>query len=234
MAAGPLQLAQEVALALRVAGHCVYYVGGYVRDRLLGRPTADIDLCTDAPPARLLELFPGAPQVGAHFGVVLVRRDGTEVQVATFRSDHSYGDGRRPEAVYLRDGSAPGRAAARLHHQRPAGGPVQRRNRGLRRAAGRICDARLIRAIGEPRATLRRGPSAAAAGGAIRGPAGLRDRGRDAGRDARNGAADPPHRARAGARRADAHPDRRRRAARRRTAGFDGPVARTCCPKWSA
>jgi len=74
MVTGALQLAQEVAHALRAAGQKVYFVGGYVRDRLLGRETSDIDLCTDAPPARLLELFPGAPQVGAHFGVVLVRR----------------------------------------------------------------------------------------------------------------------------------------------------------------
>ena len=89
MVTGALQLAQEVAHALRAAGHRVYFVGGYVRDRLLGRETSDIDLCTDAPPARLLELFPGAPQVGAHFGVVLVRRGDAEVQVATFRSEHS-------------------------------------------------------------------------------------------------------------------------------------------------
>ena len=99
MAAGALQLAQEIARTLREAGQCVYYVGGYVRDRLLGRPTSDIDLCTDATPARLMELFPGAPQVGAHFGVVLVRRGDAEVEVATFRSDHSYIDGRRPEGV---------------------------------------------------------------------------------------------------------------------------------------
>ena len=150
MAAGPLQLAQEVALALRVAGHCVYYVGGYVRDRLLGRPTADIDLCTDAPPARLLELFPGAPQVGAHFGVVLVRRDGTEVQVATFRSDHSYGDGRRPEAVSFE--TDPRQDVLRRDFtinallEDPFSGEI------VDYTGGRAdLEARLIRAIGEPR-----------------------------------------------------------------------------------
>ena len=99
MATGALELAQAVARTLRDAGHQAYFVGGCVRDRLLGRPTSDIDLCTDAAPVRLMELFPGAPQVGAHFGVVLVRRDDAEVQVATFRSDHSYVDGRRPEGV---------------------------------------------------------------------------------------------------------------------------------------
>ena len=95
------QLALRVANALRGAGFAVYYVGGCVRDRLLGLETSDIDVCTDAPPARLRELFPGALEVGAHFGVVIVRGEGAEVEVATFRSEHSYRDGRHPEAVYL-------------------------------------------------------------------------------------------------------------------------------------
>jgi len=94
-------LALRVAAVLHDRGFLVYYVGGCVRDRLLGRATSDIDLCTDAPPDRLRELFPGALEVGAHFGVVLVRENGAEVEVATFRSEHSYRDGRHPEAVYL-------------------------------------------------------------------------------------------------------------------------------------
>ncbi len=91
----------RVANALKEAGFAVYFVGGCVRDRLLGLETSDIDLCTDAPPARLRELFPGSLAVGAHFGVVIVRGEGAEVEVATFRSEHSYRDGRHPEAVYL-------------------------------------------------------------------------------------------------------------------------------------
>ena len=91
----------RVANTLRDTGFKVYCVGGCVRDRLLGLETSDIDLCTDAPPARLRELFPGALEVGAHFGVVIVRGEGAEVEVATFRSEHSYRDGRHPEAVYL-------------------------------------------------------------------------------------------------------------------------------------
>ena len=150
MVTGALQLAQEVARALRAAGHRVYYVGGYVRDRLLGRETADIDLCTDAPPARLLELFPGAPQVGAHFGVVLVRRGDDEVQVATFRSEHSYGDGRRPEAVAFE--TDPRQDVLRRDFtinallEDPFSGEI------VDYTGGRAdLEARLIRAIGDPR-----------------------------------------------------------------------------------
>jgi len=92
-------LARNVAAILRDAGELVFLVGGCVRDRLLGLPVKDYDLATSAPPARLLELFPHALHVGAHFGVVLVRKEEAEVQVATFRTDHAYRDGRRPEAV---------------------------------------------------------------------------------------------------------------------------------------
>lgn len=80
---------------MRSRGYQAYLVGGCVRDLLLGRDPKDYDLATDAPPAQVIELFPGANLVGAHFGVVLVG----DVEVATFRTDHSYLDGRRPEGV---------------------------------------------------------------------------------------------------------------------------------------
>lgn len=92
-------LALKTAHRLRDAGEAVFFAGGCVRDRLLGLPVQDYDLATSAPPARLLELFPHALEVGAHFGVVLVREGGAEVQAATFRTDHVYRDGRHPEAV---------------------------------------------------------------------------------------------------------------------------------------
>ncbi len=92
-------LAHNVAAVLRDAGHAVFLVGGCVRDRLLGRPVKDYDLATDATPDRLRKLFPGALEVGAHFGVILVRENGDHVEVATFRSDHAYEDGRRPSGV---------------------------------------------------------------------------------------------------------------------------------------
>lgn len=96
-AAGPLVL--EVARTLRAAGHLVFLVGGCVRDALLGLPTHDLDLATSAPPDTLQALFPDALHVGASFGVVLLRRNGRELQLATFRSEDSYLDGRRPAAV---------------------------------------------------------------------------------------------------------------------------------------
>ncbi|MCW5976590.1 MAG: CCA tRNA nucleotidyltransferase [Bryobacteraceae bacterium] len=84
---------------MRGAGHQAFLVGGCVRDLMLGVTPKDLDVATDATPARLLELFPDATPVGAHFGVVLVGRGDTQVEIATFRSDHSYLDGRRPVRV---------------------------------------------------------------------------------------------------------------------------------------
>ncbi len=74
-------------------------MGGCVRDMLLGRRPSDFDVATEARPDRILSLFPRAERVGAHFGVVLVTENGAQVEVATFRSDHAYLDGRRPERV---------------------------------------------------------------------------------------------------------------------------------------
>jgi poly(A) polymerase len=66
---------------------------------LLGREPADIDVTTDARPDRVLQLFPDAITVGAQFGVVVVCRDGAKVEVATFRRDLGYTDGRHPDGV---------------------------------------------------------------------------------------------------------------------------------------
>jgi poly(A) polymerase len=95
----PEALARHIVATLRQAGHQAWLVGGCVRDLLLGIAPKDYDVSTDAPPERLLELFPGSGRVGAHFGVVLVRRGAASVEVATFRSDRDYADGRRPTAV---------------------------------------------------------------------------------------------------------------------------------------
>jgi putative nucleotidyltransferase with HDIG domain len=74
-------------------------VGGCVRDLVLGREPADFDVCTDARPERVQELFPRSLSVGAKFGVILVVEDGVQVEVATFRSDIGYSDGRHPDRV---------------------------------------------------------------------------------------------------------------------------------------
>ncbi len=73
--------------------------GGCVRDLLLGREPADYDVTTDATPEQVMALFPESVAVGAQFGVVLIPRDGLKVEVATFRSDVGYSDGRHPDAV---------------------------------------------------------------------------------------------------------------------------------------
>jgi poly(A) polymerase len=85
----------EIASELRSRSFQAWLVGGCVRDLVLGREPKDYDIATDARPEELLRLFPRAQLVGALFGVVLV--DG--VEVATFRSDHAYADGRHPEGV---------------------------------------------------------------------------------------------------------------------------------------
>jgi poly(A) polymerase len=84
---------------LRAHGHKAYLVGGCVRDRLLGIPPKDFDVSTDASPDQVRTFFPGALRVGAHFGVVLARDGAAQVEVSTFRSEGSYSDGRRPDAV---------------------------------------------------------------------------------------------------------------------------------------
>jgi tRNA nucleotidyltransferase/poly(A) polymerase len=92
-------LARQVIGTLRSAGHQAYLVGGCVRDLLLGAKPKDFDVATDARPDRIMDLFPRSGRVGAHFGVVLVRDYFEQVEVATFRSDHEYLDGRHPEHV---------------------------------------------------------------------------------------------------------------------------------------
>jgi poly(A) polymerase len=98
----PRELAEQICRKLRQSGYQAYLVGGCVRDLLLGREPADYDVATDARPERVEELFPGSITVGARFGVILVTettRGGAQVEVATFRSDIGYSDGRHPDRV---------------------------------------------------------------------------------------------------------------------------------------
>ena len=81
------ELAVAMVARLRSAGYVSYLTGGSVRDLLLGRTAKDFDVATSARPDELLRLFPGSGEVGAHFGVVLVREGRLQVEVATFRSD---------------------------------------------------------------------------------------------------------------------------------------------------
>ena len=92
-------LANSICETLEQHSHRAFLVGGCVRDLLLGRPPADYDVATDATPERVSQLFPDSVTVGARFGVILVPRDGLKVEVATFRRDLGYSDGRHPDAV---------------------------------------------------------------------------------------------------------------------------------------
>jgi len=142
-------MANSICDTLRRNGYQALLVGGCVRDLLLGRVPADYDVTTDATPEQVLTLFPESVAVGAQFGVILIPHDGTKVEVATFRSDVGYSDGRHPDSV--------------VYSKTPEE-DVQRRDftiNGLlmRHDTGGVLDfvggqadlkAKLIRAIGEP------------------------------------------------------------------------------------
>jgi len=88
---------------LRESGYEAYLAGGCVRDRLLGKSPQDYDISTAARPEAIAQLFPQIVPVGAHFGVTLVLLDGEPFEVATFRHDGPYLDGRRPSHVRFGD-----------------------------------------------------------------------------------------------------------------------------------
>jgi poly(A) polymerase len=92
-------MANSICETLRSNGYQALLVGGCVRDLLLGREPADYDVTTDATPEQVMALFPESISVGAQFGVILIPRDGMKVEVATFRSDVGYSDGRHPDRV---------------------------------------------------------------------------------------------------------------------------------------
>lgn len=89
----------HVIQRLQSNGYKAYWVGGCVRDELLGRPIKDRDVATDARPDQVVRLFKGARRVGQRFGVVHVRDDDGFTEVATFRREGPYSDGRRPDKV---------------------------------------------------------------------------------------------------------------------------------------
>ena len=145
----PRELANSICETLRRNGYQALLVGGCVRDLLLGREPADYDVTTDATPEQVMALFPETIAVGAQFGVILIPRDGLKVEVATFRSDLGYSDGRHPNSV--------------VYSKTPQE-DVQRRDftiNGLlmRHDSGEVLDyvggqadlkEKIIRAIGEP------------------------------------------------------------------------------------
>jgi poly(A) polymerase len=93
------ELAIQTLKTLRDAGFSAYFVGGCVRDQVMGKESKDYDIATDARPEQVMRLFPQTVSVGAQFGVVLVMAGGRPIEVATFRSDGAYSDGRHPDKV---------------------------------------------------------------------------------------------------------------------------------------
>jgi poly(A) polymerase len=174
-------LALRCIASLRSAGFVALLAGGCVRDELLGNTPSDYDIATSATPDTLAKLFPRTAHVGAHFGVVLVREGPHTIEVATFRSDGTYSDGRRPDSVQF---STPEQDAQRrdftvnalfLDPFSPQSEQASEQGSSLapahlfasavahRCAAGTIIDfvgglpdlsARVLRAVGDPHARL--------------------------------------------------------------------------------
>lgn len=88
-----------IVQTLAKAGFVAYYAGGWVRDFLLGHPSEDIDIATNAPPETIQALFPHTVPIGISFGIVLVLINGHSFEVATFRRDFDYKDARRPSRI---------------------------------------------------------------------------------------------------------------------------------------
>jgi poly(A) polymerase len=93
--------ARDIARRLRAAGHVAYFAGGCVRDLLRGEAPKDLDIATDATPEVVQKIFSRTYAVGAHFGVIVVLENEFQFEVATFRSDGAYLDGRRPVEVHF-------------------------------------------------------------------------------------------------------------------------------------
>ena len=142
--------ATAIVRTLRDAGHVAYFAGGCVRDMLMDCEPEDVDVATSATPGEIRDLFERTHPIGESFGVMLVLRDGHEFEVATFRSDGPYTDGRHPDSVAFTD----------------VEGDVRRRDftvngmmydpvddEVIDLVGGRAdLEAKLIRAIGDPRA----------------------------------------------------------------------------------
>ncbi|MCA9753943.1 MAG: CCA tRNA nucleotidyltransferase, partial [Gemmatimonadetes bacterium] len=91
--------ALRILRGLRAAGHEAWFAGGAVRDHLLGLSPADVDIATSARPEEVIALHPTGRLVGASFGVVVVPAPEAAIEVATFRTEGPYLDGRRPASV---------------------------------------------------------------------------------------------------------------------------------------
>jgi poly(A) polymerase len=145
--------AVSIVKRLREEGHEAYLAGGSVRDALLGKSPQDYDIATSAKPETVQKLFPKTIAVGAEFGVILVLQEGDSFEVATFRYDGPYLDGRRPSEVRFA-----GMQEDILRRDFTINGmmydPLE--DRVIDLVGGQEdLSRRLIRAIGDPRARFR-------------------------------------------------------------------------------
>ncbi len=92
-------IATRIVYKLVKAGYIAYFAGGWVRDYLMDHPSDDIDIATDAPPEVILDLFPRTILVGLSFGVIVVVEDSHQFEVASFRRDVAYINGRSPTHI---------------------------------------------------------------------------------------------------------------------------------------
>ena len=142
--------AREVAQRLRAGGHIAYFAGGCVRDMVRGLPAKDFDIATDATPEIVQKIFPHTYAVGAHFGVVVVVENGSNFEVATFRSDGAYLDHRHPVDVRF---SSPEEDAKRRDFTINGMFFDPEKNEVIDFVGGRAdLEKKIIRAIGDPTA----------------------------------------------------------------------------------
>lgn len=142
--------ALRIVARLREAGFRALWAGGCVRDRLMGRVPKDVDIVTNATPDQVGAMFPASESVGKAFGVMIVKDDRRGFEVATFRRDAAYEDGRRPTAVVFADEVTDARRrdfTVNGMFYDPVTGDV------IDHVGGRAdLEARCIRAIGDPEA----------------------------------------------------------------------------------
>lgn len=154
--------AVEVVRILRQRGFIAFFAGGCVRDEVLGVQPKDYDVATNATPVQIAELFPRTSQVGAHFGVQLVKMPDAVIEVATFRTDGPYTDKRRPDSVAF---STPEEDARRRDFTINALflDPLVPQNQRTENVQGLVIDhvggltdlkAGIVRAVGDPQARL--------------------------------------------------------------------------------
>ncbi len=140
--------AREIVARLRAARHIAYFAGGCVRDIARHQTPKDFDIATDARPEAVQEIFARTYAVGAHFGVIVVLENGFQFEVATFRSDDVYVDGRRPSAVRF---SSPEEDAKRRDFTINGMFYDPGTEQVIDFVGGRAdLEAKLVRAIGEP------------------------------------------------------------------------------------